>query len=89
MSKARNGIDLADDTPSHQLGRTLLDRSDEFVTGNTAKWVVAASELDVGVADPGGENKHQSLALVLGNGQVIAQPQLPILEPECAHTSRL
>src|SRR3989442_2581874 len=78
FARVADGVDLAD----HALSFPLAD---ELVSRNASEWVIAASQLDVGVADAGCDHAHQRLARRWrGARHVVAQAKLPVLEPQCA-----
>jgi hypothetical protein len=56
-------VDLADDTLSEERGAGgTLDAPDELVPGDAGKGVVSAEELEVRIADPGGEHANQDMS---------------------------
>lgn len=88
MARAAGDVDLAHDPLPHQLGaRCRLDHlSHELVAEDARERVVAAGELEVGVADAGLEHADQGIAgSWLGIGYVTANPEGAVLEPEGEH----
>ena len=73
-----------------ELDGTLLDDPDELVPEHAAERVVAALELEVGAADAGAQHPHQRFsARRHRHRHVVAQRELPVLEPERAHRGGL
>ena len=64
VAGAAGGVDLADHAPPHPLpgALRLLHHAHELVAGDAAERVVAAPQLEVGVADTGEAHPHQRFA---------------------------
>jgi hypothetical protein len=62
-ARAARGVDLTGHAPPHPCGRrgSRDDRADELVPRHAREGIVAAHELEVGVADPGQVHAHQRL----------------------------
>ena len=77
-ARAAGGVDLAGDTAADPLGRAArrLDRAHELVAGHARVGVVAAHELQVGVAHARDAHAHERLARRRhGGGEVVAHAQ--------------
>ena len=73
--------------PSHAgAAAASIDDADELVPEHAGVRVVAAHQLQVGVAHAGDGDADPRLAgRRFGDGQVVAHPEAAILEPEAAH----
>jgi hypothetical protein len=70
-----DGVDLPDDALAIQF-------ANEFVTGDSSKWVIAACQLDVGIADAGEQHANHRRVRFRDIG---SEREFLILEPERAH----
>jgi hypothetical protein len=83
-------VDLTDHAGAGQMGRAVFDAADELVPQHTAVGVVAARQLDVGVADPGPHDPNEGLPVGgLRCGNVVTEAEPSILEPQGEHEGRL
>jgi len=85
-ARAAHGVDLADDAAADERRRTLLDDADELVAQDPGERVVAAGELDVGVADSRAQHAYEGFARGwLGRRNVVPHSQAAVLQPQSSH----
>jgi len=77
-------IDATNDAAAREC--TVQSSADELVPGNAAKGHVSACELEIGVADAGGNRTHAYVPIALGWPWMITnKPRRGLRNDECQH----
>ncbi len=85
---AAAGVDLTHDPSADERPWAGLDDPDEFVAEHAAKWVVAADQLEIRVANASAQDPDQGFAVRRrGAGQVVPLLQRAVFEPDSDHGS--